>query len=136
MESVIAALIGAIVGSVATALLTNRQLRVREAEDKNWAYITKLAPVFGALLSSELPDMVSDNSIPGRFKHEWASLAREGSILGFFQDSRSSGITAIVEEYTARLIEYSNGKLSRHELEQHRKESITRIESHLAAVEV
>lgn len=134
MENILSALLGALIGALITRYFSRRDVLEQRSAAKATGFISRVAPVFGALLSSELPDIVKDQSIPARFKAEWASLAREGSILGLFQDSRAKGITVVIERYASHLIDYSNGKLSRDELEIKRREAIRDVESVLEQV--
>lgn len=128
MENIISALVGALIGALLTRYFARRDTAEQRASNKTADYVSRIAPVFGALLSAELPEIIKDQSIPARFKSEWASLAREGSILGLFQDSRAVGITALIQKYTAALVDYSNGRLVRADLEVLRKATIADIE--------
>jgi hypothetical protein len=136
MENIAAALIGALIGALITRYFSRRDAAEQRSSTRASAFVTRVAPVFGALLSSELPDVVKDRTIPARFKSEWASLAREGSILGLFQDSHARGVTVLIEVYAQSLIAYSNGDLSRDELEIRRKDTITNVERVLAQIDI
>jgi hypothetical protein len=137
-SEVLGAILGATIGSIATAIVSyvlhrrslahERQL-VREKVD--WDFLSTTLPVLSRLFSSTTPDrMTSENDVFLMLDDVYASL-REGTFRGIFTgSSHTEPISSNVYSYSEMLKKYVHREISREELELHRKQALDEVSAH------
>jgi len=137
-NEVLGAIVGAVIGSLATAVVSyvlhkrsmahERQL-ARERVD--WDFLSATLPVLSRLFSSTTPDRLqSENDVFLLLDDVYASL-REGTFRGIFTGTgMTEPISGNVHEYSEILNKYVRRDISRKDLELHRKRALDEVTAH------
>ncbi|MEQ1577072.1 MAG: hypothetical protein ABL894_05400 [Hyphomicrobium sp.] len=137
-SEVLGAIIGATVGSIATAIVSfvlhKRSLaheRHLAREKVDWDFLSTTLPVLSRLFSSTTPDrMASENDVFLMLDDVYASL-REGTFRGIFSGSaHTEPISGNVHTYSEVLKKYVRREIGRDELELHRKRALDEVSTH------
>ncbi len=137
-NEVLGAIVGAAIGSAATAVISyvlhKRSLaheRRLAREKVDWDFLSATLPVLSRFFSSTTPDrMKSENDVFLILHDVYASL-REGTFRGIFSGSaRTEPISGNVHTYSEALKQYVDRKISREDLELVRKRAIDEVGAH------
>jgi hypothetical protein len=133
-----AAIVGAVVGSTLTAIisfvlhrqsLAHQQRLTRQKVD--WDFLSSTLPVLSRLFSSTTPDRLkTENDVFLMLDDVYASL-REGTFRGIFSGSaHTEPISSNVHSYSEALKKYVRREMSREHLEEHRKRALDDVSAH------
>ncbi len=137
-SEVLAAIVGAAIGSFATAivsLVVHKQSMAHErrlARQKvDWDFLTATLPVLSRLFSSTTPDRLkTEDEVFLMVDDVYASL-REGTFRGIFTgSSHTEPISGNVHSYAETLKQYVRGEISREQLEGQRKRAVDEVAVH------
>lgn len=137
-SDILAAIVGAAIGSIATAIVSfvlhKRGLahERRLARDKvDWDFLAATLPVISRLFSSTTPDrMTTENDVFLLLDDVYTSL-REGTFRGIFTgSSHTEPISGNVHDYSEVLKKYVRHEISRAELEAHRRRALDEVSVH------
>ncbi len=137
-DDIITAVIGAVVGSAATAvvsfLLHKRSMaheRRLAREKVDWDFLSTTLPVLSRLFSSTTPDRLkTEDDVFMMLDDVYASL-REGTFRGIFTGSaHTEPISGNVFSYAEALKKYVRREMPRDELELQRKRALDDVGAH------
>lgn len=137
-NDIITAVVGAIVGSAATAVVSfvlHKRSMAHERrlarEKVDWDFLSTTLPVLSRLFSSTTPDrMKSEDDIFVMMDDVYASL-REGTFRGIFTGSaQTEPISGNVFSYSEALKKYVRREIPREELELQRKQALDQVSAH------
>ncbi|MFM9845909.1 MAG: hypothetical protein ACKVP3_01960 [Hyphomicrobiaceae bacterium] len=135
---VLAAIVGATVGSIVTAIisfvlhkkgLAHERRLARQKVD--WDFLSTTLPVLSRLFSSTTPDRLkTEDDVFLMIDDVYASL-REGTFRGIFSGSaHTEPISSNVYSYSEALKQYVRREISREQLELHRKRALDEVSAH------
>ena len=137
-SEVLGAIVGATIGSIATAIVSfvlhKRSLaheRRLAREKVDWDFLATTLPVLSRLFSTTTPDrLTSENDVLLLVDDVYASL-REGSFRGIFTGSANTEpISGNVFSYSEGLRKFVRREISREELERQRKQAVDEVGAH------
>ncbi len=137
-DDIITAIIGAVAGSAATAvvsfLLHKRSMaheRRLAREKVDWDFLSTTLPVLSRLFSSTTPDRLkTEDDVFMMLDDVYASL-REGTFRGIFTGSaHTEPISGNVFSYAEALKKYVRREMPRDELELQRKRALDDVGAH------
>jgi hypothetical protein len=135
---VLAAIVGAMVGSAMTAIVSFVLHRKGLAHERrlarqkvDWDFLSATLPVLSRLFSSTTPDRVkTEDDVFLMIDDVYASL-REGTFRGIFSGSaHTEPISSNVYSYSEALKQYVRRDISREQLELHRKRALDDVSAH------
>ncbi len=120
-NEVIAALVGAIAGSMGGGLTSWLLLRKQLAAARNWELATVISDILGPILSAYTPDTLKSKDDVFSMQKNWGEKARGLSLLGWEGGGTAEGETSrALNDYFQALIAYVEHKMTRGELEHRR----------------
>ena len=137
-NDIITAVVGAIVGSAATAVVSfvlHKRSMAHERrlarEKVDWDFLSTTLPVLSRLFSSTTPDrMKSEDDVFVILDDVYTSL-REGTFRGIFTGSaQTEPISGNVYSYSEALKKYVRRELPREDLELQRKQALDQVSAH------
>jgi hypothetical protein len=137
-SDVIAAIVGAVVGSAATAVVSvvlHKRSMAHERrlarEKVDWDFLSTTLPVLSRLFSSTTSDRVkTEDDVFMMLDDVYASL-REGTFRGIFTGStHTEPISGNVYAYSEALKKYVRREIPREELELQRKQALDDVSAH------
>jgi hypothetical protein len=135
---IIAAVVGAAVGSAATAIVSfvlHKRSMAHERrlarEKVDWDFLSTTLPVLSRFFSSTTPDrMKTEDDVFMMLDDVYASL-REGTFRGIFTGSaHTEPISGNVYSYSEALKKYVRREMPREELELQRKQALDDVSAH------
>jgi len=135
---VLAAIVGAMVGSALTAIVSFVLHRKGLAHERrlarqkvDWDFLSTTLPVLSRLFSTTTPDRVkTEDDVFLMLDDVYASL-REGTFRGIFSGSaHTEPISSNVHSYSEALKQYVRREISREHLEEHRKRALDEVSAH------
>ena len=137
-DEVQGALVGAVIGSLLTGLISYLLHRKSLAHERrlarekvDWDFLATTLPVLSRFFSVTTPDrMATENDVFILTDDVYASL-REGTFRGIFTgSSHTEPISGNVYSYTEALKRYVRREVSREELELERKRALDEVSAH------
>jgi hypothetical protein len=137
-NDIITAIIGAVAGSLFTALVSVILHKKSMAHERSlarqkvdWDFLSWTLPVLSRLFSSTTPDRVkSEDDVFALLDDVYTSL-REGTFRGIFTGSaQTEPISGNVYDYSEALKKYVRRDISREELEAQRKRALDQVSAH------
>jgi hypothetical protein len=145
-QEVLAAIVGALLGSVITAVISivlhnrslahERKLRDEQIvhehklqnEQRTWDFLGRLIPVLSALFSKATPEGIRDAAEVDDLVHRALMSGREAGFWDILPGSANlAPITDTARDYGEKLKHYRNGQITREQLERERRAGIQRI---------
>jgi hypothetical protein len=137
-SEVLGAIVGAVLGSFATGLLSyilhTRSLahERRLARQKvDWDFLSATLPVLSRLFSTTTPEKVKSEQDVFLLVDDVYTSLREGTFRGIFSGSaHTEPISGNVHSYSEALNRYVRREITREELEQQRKKALEDVSAH------